>query len=347
MPARLVALAALSAVGLAACSPADRAAGPLAGPTFAIDPADVCDGTGVTVPECEALVALYNSTDGENWSPYNTNWGANNNPCTWENAICPDNGVVGPVTGIIFLGGNNMSGTLPAELGNLFGLTGILFHFNPELTGPIPPELGNLANLQVLHLDGNALTGPIPATLGNLADLRILGLRDNALTGTIPSALGALTNLEELRLQNNAFTDVVPLPVAVVGGGLLNCDFTGNPGLYMPDIQDYRDADQDGDGSICGLELASAEDIGEDAVDQIEELVPDPLVSGQANALISKIENAIAKAANGQYQAAINQMEAFISQLDTMVADGTLSAAEAAPFLAQAQALIDIWNESL
>ena len=347
MPARLAVLAAVSALALAACTTADRATEPLAPPSFSIASSDVCDGTGVTVAECEALVALYNSTDGDNWSPYNTNWGANNNPCTWENAICPDHGDVGPVTAILFIGGNHMSGTLPAELGNLFGLTGILFQFNPELTGPIPPELGNLANLVAMHLDFNALTGPIPATLGNLADLEILNLARNQLTGGIPSELGGLESLLRLELQDNALTGVVPLQVAVLGDGLLTCDFTGNAGLSVPDIQAYRDADFDGDGMICGLGFASAEDIGEDAVDSLDELVPDPLNSGQATALSSKIENAVAKAAGGNYQAAINQMQAFINQLEDMVSNGTLMPSEAGPFLAQAQALIDIWIEAL
>jgi hypothetical protein len=98
---------------------------------------------------------------------------------------------------------------------------------------------------------------------------------------------------------------------------------------------------------ICDLPFATAEDIGEDAVDEIDDLVPDVLNEGQANALKSKIENAIAKAANGQYNAAINQMQAFITQLNDMVANGTLTAEQAAPFLDQAQWLIAIWTALL
>ena len=40
-----------------------------------------------------------------------------------------------------------------------------------QLTGEIPAELGNLANLQSLYLYNNQLTGEIPAELGNLANL--------------------------------------------------------------------------------------------------------------------------------------------------------------------------------
>ena len=45
-----------------------------------------------------------------------------------------------------------------------------------QLTGGIPAELGNLANLQHLYLSGNELTGAIPAELGNLANLQRLSL---------------------------------------------------------------------------------------------------------------------------------------------------------------------------
>ena len=34
-----------------------------------------------------------------------------------------------------------------------------------QLTGPIPSELGNLANLYTLELGGNQLTGCVPAGL--------------------------------------------------------------------------------------------------------------------------------------------------------------------------------------
>jgi hypothetical protein len=115
----------------------------------------------------------------------------------------------------------------------------------------------------------------------------------------------------------------------------------------MPDVPAYRAADTNGDGFVCGLPFATAEDIGENAVEEIEDLVPDPLGSGQANALTSKIQNAILKAANGQYNAAINQMMAFINQLEDMVSNGLLTQEEADPFLQQAAFLIQIWTAML
>ena len=60
---------------------------------------------------------------------------------------------------------------------------------NNQLTGMIPAELGNLAKLKDLRLSRNNLVGEIPPELGNLANLNNLRLSGNQLTGCIPSAL--------------------------------------------------------------------------------------------------------------------------------------------------------------
>jgi hypothetical protein len=54
----------------------------------------------------------------------------------------------------------------------------------------------------------------------------------------------------------------VPLPIAVMGGKIQQvdrgrCGFESNPGLSMPDVQDYMDADLDNDGFICGIPLST------------------------------------------------------------------------------------------
>ena len=36
---------------------------------------------------------------------------------------------------------------------------------------------------------------------------------------------------------------------------LSRCSFESNPGLFMPDSQDYMDADLNNDGVICGIPL--------------------------------------------------------------------------------------------
>ena len=64
-----------------------------------------------------------------------------------------------------------------------------------QLTGSIPAELGNLVNLEMLRVDSNQLTGSIPPELGNLSKLRFLATYSNPLSGPIPAALGNLTAL--------------------------------------------------------------------------------------------------------------------------------------------------------
>lgn len=186
---------------------------------------------------------------------------------------------------------DSLSGSIPPELGNLSSLV-TLDLIDNQLTGPIPPELGNLSSLQVLDLVGNQLTGSIPGQIGNLANLQQLSLAWNRLTGTIPKALGnlsSLTNLglfnnqlsgsipaeignlaklEALTLWGNNLTGPVPLSVAQLGGQLqskfnvqacvfIMSSYPGNTGLSIPDTQEYRAADLDGDGRICFITIGS------------------------------------------------------------------------------------------
>ena len=102
-----------------------------------------------------------------------------------------------------------MSGTIPAELGNLSKLKTLSLGVN-QLTGSIPAELGNLINLETLNLYYNQLSGTIPAELGNLSKLKKLSLGVNQLTGSIPVELGNLINLETLNLYYNQLTGEIP-----------------------------------------------------------------------------------------------------------------------------------------
>ena len=56
----------------------------------------------------------------------------------------------------------------------------ILILFSNTLSGSIPAELGNLKNLTSLDLGSNTLSGSIPAELGNLKNLTSLSLGSNA-----------------------------------------------------------------------------------------------------------------------------------------------------------------------
>ncbi|MCK7474172.1 MAG: hypothetical protein MZV49_12985 [Rhodopseudomonas palustris] len=89
----------------------------------------------------------------------------------------------------IRLGSNNLTGTLPSELGDLPSLE-ILHLQSNTLSGAIPTEFGALIALEELQLNANQFTGSIPSQLGNLTALEILDLSSNTLTGSIPRVIG-------------------------------------------------------------------------------------------------------------------------------------------------------------
>ena len=101
-----------------------------------------------------ALVALYNSTDGPNWTN-NTNW-LTDSVSKWY-GITVINGRVAKIN----LFENNLSGTIPIEIANLTALKRIKVWSN-QLTGTIPSEIGNLTELESLQLNNNNFSGTIP-----------------------------------------------------------------------------------------------------------------------------------------------------------------------------------------
>ncbi|MDB2445453.1 hypothetical protein N9X66_09935, partial [Gammaproteobacteria bacterium] len=112
--------------------------------------------------ERDALVALYNSTDGANWTD-NTGWlGEAGTECSWFGVRCYADS--GKSVSNLFFWQNGLNGTIPSELGNLSNLTNLHLGSN-SLTGTIPSELGNLTKLAQILLFSNSLTGGIPSEL--------------------------------------------------------------------------------------------------------------------------------------------------------------------------------------
>jgi PKD repeat protein len=194
-----------------------------------------------TVPAAEraALIALYNSTNGDNWTD-NGGWktpplhtdgfalpGTEN---TWHGVTCNTNNTT---VESINLRSNKLAGQIPPQLGNLTNLNDLNLGIN-QLTGGIPTGLGNLTKLRTLHLGNNPLggsippelgkltnlenfqagncklTGNIPGELGNLTNLQVLFLRPNQLTGSIPKTIGNLTKLTELNISQNQLSGTIP-----------------------------------------------------------------------------------------------------------------------------------------
>jgi Leucine-rich repeat (LRR) protein len=115
-------------------------------------------------------------------------------------------------TDYLYLEENQLTGSIPPEIGNLTNLTHLLLAGN-QFTGSIPPEIGNLTNLTDLSLYSNQLTGEVPLEIGNLTNLIGLSLGDNQLTGEIPESICDLTlNFTDYHfgISNNQFCPPYP-----------------------------------------------------------------------------------------------------------------------------------------
>ena len=101
----------------------------------------------------------------------------------------------------LYLSGNDLTGEIPPELGNLANLRSLSLHDN-DLTGEIPPELGNLANLQVLDMNGNSdLSGALPHSFAKLRQLQAITLGGTALCA--PDDLAIRLWLRSMSLSPN------------------------------------------------------------------------------------------------------------------------------------------------
>ena len=89
------------------------------------------------------------------------------------------------------MGGNGLTGPLPAELGNLDDLRRLEVGGN-RLSGPVPHQIGKLRRLVTLDLGDNDFHGPLPRELERLAGLRVLRTTGNpSISGVVPSTLQA------------------------------------------------------------------------------------------------------------------------------------------------------------
>ncbi|XP_057980126.1 probable LRR receptor-like serine/threonine-protein kinase At3g47570 [Malania oleifera] len=102
----------------------------------------------------------------------------------------------------LLLGGNKLTGKIPAVLASLSFLKALDISYN-NLVGGIPQFFSNLTALQAISLAYNALGGSIPNSLARLEHLRFLGLAGNNLSGEIPPCLYNLSSITHFSLSEN------------------------------------------------------------------------------------------------------------------------------------------------
>ena len=185
-----------------------------------------------------ALVALYNATGGPDTWIDRSGW-LQTLVSEWFGIRLNSSGRVTDIE----LEYNNLSGSLPSELGQLAALESLSLRFN-SLTGGIPPEMGQLAELIKLHLGRNNLSGRIRPELGSLAKLEELFLPGNDFSGPIPPELGQLENLRWLFLGFNSLSGSIPVELRNLGElerlSLENNDLSGR---IPPELGDLTNLD--------------------------------------------------------------------------------------------------------
>lgn len=159
-----------------------------------------------------ALVTLYYSLGGPDWAR-KAGWLTNSPECEWfsrSSTSCRD-GVFVEFT-MVF---NNVSGTLPPEIGLLTGLERLVMGGTiangMKIFGSLPTSLGLCTNLHVVHLQRQALSGVLDDNMIRaLPNLKLLDLSGNKLQGSLPASLGRASHLRKASLARNEFTGSIP-----------------------------------------------------------------------------------------------------------------------------------------
>ncbi|CAK9181596.1 unnamed protein product [Ilex paraguariensis] len=156
-------------------------------------------------------------------NPYHlASWNPKTDCCDWYSLECDLN--TSRVIALTIFSGN-ISGQIPAAVGDLPFLKNLEFHKLTNLTGTIPSAIAKLKNLQELTLSWTNLSGPVPTFLTQLTNLNFIDLSFNDLTGSIPPSLSQLTKLNAIHLDRNKLTGEIPESFG---------KFTGNvPDLYL------------------------------------------------------------------------------------------------------------------
>ena len=169
---------------------------------LALSAAAVSSHAAIVQAERDALVNLYNASQGAYWTT-NSGWnGSAGTECSWSGVTCD----AGQTTVVgLNLANNNLQGSLSA----LAGLTNLVYVDVSQnaLTGSIP-SLAGLTNLQVFNAYSNQLSGTLPSLTG-LTALQQFRVWGNQLSGALP-ALSGTTNLVYFDASNNQLSGTIP-----------------------------------------------------------------------------------------------------------------------------------------
>ena len=195
---------------------------------------------GLPWQERAALIAFYQSLDGDHWTD-NSGWktapleadgfAAYGSEGRWDGLKVEANTVT-----LLDMSGNPLLGSLPAELGDLKNLD-FLRLAGDGIEGTLPDSFARLTNLNYLRIGCTRITGSLPNYFGNFRFLSNLDLANTSFSGTFPNEICDLVELRHLYIQDCALRGLIPnsltnLPLlendAVIS---YNALYTSDPGL--------------------------------------------------------------------------------------------------------------------
>ncbi|XP_010527631.1 PREDICTED: putative receptor-like protein kinase At3g47110 [Tarenaya hassleriana] len=138
--------------------------------------------------------------------------------------------------GILTLGGNLITGSIPSDLGNLVSIRSLSLQEN-ELSGELPSSFGKLSILENLVMYSNKFSGKVPSSLGNITTLQYIYLFNNSFEGNIPPNLGNCSYLQDVVLRSNQFSGTIPREVLELPS-LVHLDVSYNS-LVGPLLDDF------------------------------------------------------------------------------------------------------------
>ncbi|KAG9457807.1 hypothetical protein H6P81_002315 [Aristolochia fimbriata] len=158
-------------------------------------------------------------------------------------------------SGYLQLTGNNLTGEIPPEIGNMTNLGFLLLGGN-ALSGGLPPEFKHLPLLS-LDVSSNRLSGGIPEEIGYLRCLQKLDLSLNNFSGELPTALNRLNFLYRFNVSFNPLLAGVIPSVGQLATFTMD-SFLGDPllrgGHLVENLPDIDDSDSEEESTESGDE---------------------------------------------------------------------------------------------
>lgn len=209
--------------------------------SIAVGAAASCGAPGDDPTECAALESFGKSLNYKQWKKSSA-WLTSASVCKWFGVTCAS----GRVTGLS-LRDNDLSGELPASLGDLTRLTSLMLDGAqpPSYAGcsstnlrysALPPSFYALKRLQVFTVEDACLGGTLTdgdAGVGALTELTVFSIHQNRVAGAFPFGFNRAPGLQVLKLDRNPISGAVPLFTGW-GAALLtfDCNFCALSGPF-------------------------------------------------------------------------------------------------------------------